>query len=202
MATEKLYDAWASRNPKWEIRYEDLIRNVCNYGIGETSLREAKSKLFGAGYELYIIAFFIGLYSNQRKPLIDDNTKIKNLGWAIENWGNIEKRSPRNQLSDYEKPKVRKPYPKIREYIFAALIARANLDFIALEKGEITLRKAVDILINTMEEYANYGFRFIKEKTEDNPNWLFNNEKALLEVFLGFDSDEAEAEDDDEPEEL
>jgi hypothetical protein len=190
MAIEKLYDTWASRNPQWETRYEDLIRNICDYGKGETSLREARSKLFGAGYELYIIAFFIGLYSNQRRPLTEDNTKRKNFGWAIENWGNIEKRNNRRQ------------YPKIREYIFAALIARTNLDFIALEKDEITLRKAVDMLITTMEEYANYGFRFIKEKTEDNPNWLFNNEKALLEVFLGFDSEEAEDEEDDEPEEL
>ena len=190
MATEKLYDTWASRNPQWETRYEDLIRSVCDYGKGETSLREARSKLFGAGYELYIIAFFIGLYSNQRRPLTEDNTKRKNFGWAIENWGNIERRNNRRQ------------YPKIRDYIFAALIARTDLDFIALEKGDITLRKAVDILITSMEEYANYGFRFIKERTEDNPNWLFNNEKALLEVFLGFDSDEAEEEDDDEPEEL
>lgn len=31
--------------------------------------------------------------------------------------------------------------------MFVALVARADIDFIALDKGEITVRKAVDILI-------------------------------------------------------
>ena len=200
MAAEKLYETWASRNPQWETKYEDLIKSICNYGKGETSMREVSSKFFGAGYELFIVAFFIGLYSDRRKPLIDDVTKRKNFGWSIENWGNIERRSLRNNYSDYEKPKVRKPYPKIREYIFAALIARTDFDFIALERGETTLRKAVDALITTMEEYANFGFQYIKERTEDNPNWIFK-ETAFLEIFMGFTSSEPDS-DDDEPEEL
>lgn len=189
MAAEKLYDTWASRNPQWETKYEDLIKNICDYGKGETSMREQRSKFFGAGYELYIIAFFIGLYSNRRKVLTDDATKRKTFGWAIENWGNIERRNGRNQ------------YPKIREYIFAALIARTELDFIALERGEITLRKAVDTLITTMEEYANFGFQFLKERTEDNPNWLYSD-TAFLNIFLSFDGEEEEDNSDVEPEEL
>ena len=52
MATEKLYDKWAARNPQWETKYEDLIKIYCDYGKSETSLREARGKLFGAGYEL------------------------------------------------------------------------------------------------------------------------------------------------------
>lgn len=188
MATEKLFDTWASRNPQWETKYEDLIKSICNYGKGETSMREVSSKFFGAGYELFIIAFFIGLYSNRRKPLIDDVTKCKNFGWSIENWGNIERRNNRKQ------------YPKIREYIFAALVARTDFDFIALERGETTLRKAVDALITTMEEYANFGFQYIRERSEDNPNWIFK-ETAFLEIFMGFTSSEPDS-DDDEPEDL
>ena len=210
MEIETLYDTWASRNPQWETRFEDFIKKVCNYGVGENSLSEARSKLLGAGYELFIIAFFIGLYSDRRRPLINDSTKRKNFGWAIENWGNIERRSNNrdnkvNSGND-ERHRKRKSYPKIREYIFAALVARTDLDFIALDCGEISLKKAVDALITTMEEYANFGFHFIKEKNEDNPNWLFNNEQALLEVFLSFNADDgansASDIDDDEPESL
>ena len=189
MATEKLYDKWAARNPQWETKYEDLIKTYCDYGKGETSLREARGKLFGAGYELYIVAFFIGLYANQRRPLIEDTTKRKDFGWAIENWGNIEKRSGRT------------PYPKIRDYMLAALIARSDIDFIALDKGDLSLRKAVDILIQTMEEYANYGFHFIKEKGEDIPNYFYK-EDAFLRIFFQFDASVTESTDEEEPESL
>ena len=189
MATEKLYDKWAARNPQWETKYEDLIKTYCDYGKGETSLREARGKLFGAGYELYIVAFFIGLYANQRRPLIEDTTKRKEFGWAIENWGNIEKRLGRT------------PYPKIRDYMFAALIARSDIDFIALDKGDLSLRKAVDILIQTMEEYANWGFHFMEDKLTDDPNYFFH-ETAFLEVFLAFDATSEESIDKEEPESL
>lgn len=188
MVTEKLYDKWAARNPQWETKYEDMIKTYCDYSKGETSLREARGKLFGAGYELFIMAFFIGLYSNQRRPLSEDATKRKAFGHPIENWGNIEKRLGRA------------PYPKIRDYIFAALVARTDIDFIALDKGEITLRKAVDMLIQTMEEYANWGFHFIKEKEEDIPNYFYK-EDAFLGIFLQFDAS-IENNEEEEPESL
>ncbi|MDD4115344.1 MAG: glycoside hydrolase family 15 [Massilibacteroides sp.] len=190
MATEKLYDLWAKRSPQWEKRYEDsLLKTFCDYGRGETSLREARGKLFGAGYELYIIAFFIGLYYGQRRPLNEDNQKRKDFGWAIKNWGNIEQRLGR------------KPYPKICEYLFVALIAKTDFDFIALEKGETTPRKAVDMLIQTMEEYANWGFHFMEDKLSDDSNYFYQ-ETAFLEVFLSFDATVNPTTSDDEPESL
>ena len=63
METVKLYDMWAKRNPQWEKRYEDnIIKKFCDHSRGSTSLREDRGKIFGAGYEIFIIAFFIGLY--------------------------------------------------------------------------------------------------------------------------------------------
>ena len=86
--------------------------------------------------------------------------------------------------------------------MFAALIARTDIDFIALDKGEITQRKVVDDLITKMEEYANFGFDYIQEKLEENPNYFFK-ETAFLRVFLSFLNKEEEAEDvDDVPESL
>jgi hypothetical protein len=81
------------------------------------------------------------------------------------------------------------------------LIARTDIDFIALEKGEMTSRKAVDMLIQTMEEYANYGFHFIKEKGEDIPNYFYK-EDAFLRIFLQFDASVTESTDEEEPESL
>lgn len=188
---ESLYDLWGKRNPEWEKKYEDSVINVfVDYGKGVTQWGETRGKIFGAGYEIFIIAFFIGLYHNQEKPLVEDKSKRKSFGWAICNWGNQEARNGRT------------PYPKLREYIFAALIARSDIDFIALDKGEITARKAVDILIDKMERYANWGFDFIKEKMEDNPEYFFN-ESSFLRIFLDLmNQSENQETEDDMPDEL
>ena len=190
MATEKIYDLWANRNPQWEKRYEDsIIKNFCDYGRGATSLREDRGKVFGGGYEIFIVAFFMGLYFNRKRPLIEDTQKRKTFGQPIQYWGNLDS------------VKGRKAYPKLREYIFTALVSRTDIDFIALEKGEMTSRKAVDMLMQTMEEYANWGFHFMEDKLTDAPNYFFR-ETAFLEVFLAFDAAASENINEDEPESL
>lgn len=191
MATEKIFDLWAGRNPQWEKRYEDsIIRNFCDYGRGSTSLREDRGKVFGAGYEVFIIAFFLGLYFDQKRPLVEDRQKRKSFGQPIQYWGNLDS------------VKGRKAYPKLREYIFIALVARTNIDFISLEKGDMTSRKAVDMLMQTMEEYANWGFHFMDDKLVDNPAYFYN-ESAFLELFLAFDvSRGGGSEEEEEPESL
>lgn len=192
MEKEKLYDLWANRNPDWEIKYEDsILKTFCDYGKGTTMLQDARGKIFGAGYEILIIAFFIGLYNNQRKPLVADTTKKKGVGQPIKYWGNLDSKPGRIS------------YPSLRKYIFAALIARTDIDFIALDKGQITPRKAVDMLMTTMEEYINWGLDFMSEKIEDNPNYFFK-ETAFLRVFMDIMNENrpSSVPDDDEPESL
>ena len=133
-------------------------------------LLEARGKIFGAGYEIFIIAFFIGLYHNRTKPLIEDRDKKKVFGQAKQYWGNIENRIGRTS------------YGNIRRYIFAALIARTDIDFIALDKGEITLRTVVDKMMEKMEEYANYGFDYIEDKLANDPNYYFSDVAFLTEI--------------------
>lgn len=189
---ESLYDIWGKRSPKFEIKYQDSVINVfCDYGKGVNQYREIKGKTFGAGYEMYIIAFFIGLYHDQRKPLIQDSSKCKDLGWPICNWGHIEARNGRKQ------------YPRLIEYMFAALVAKTDVDLIALDKGEIKASKIVDQLVRSMEEYANFGFDYIKDKMEDDPNYFFKD-TAFLREFLAFlpDGSKDEDSDDEELEEL
>ena len=81
------------------------------------------------------------------------------------------------------------------------MIARTDIDFIALDKGDISSRKAVDMLMQTMEEYANWGFHFMEDKLTDDPNYVFK-ETAFLEVFLAFDATATENTEDEEPESL
>lgn len=168
---ESLYESWAKRNPSWERRYQSTVVDVfCDYGKGVSSFLEARGKIFGAGYEIFIIAFFIGLYHNRTKPLVEDREKKKVFGQAIQYWGNIENRIGRTS------------YGNLRRYIFAALIAKTDIDFIALEKGKITLRAAVDKMMEKMEEYANYGFDYIEDKLANDPNYYFRDIAFLTEI--------------------
>ncbi|MDR0681157.1 MAG: glycoside hydrolase family 15 [Dysgonamonadaceae bacterium] len=168
MAAENLYDVWAKRNPKWETRFEEIIRQFTDYGVGSSELTSARGKMLGAGYELYIYALFVGLYANKKRELTGET---KTFGQPIQYWGNLENR------------KSRKAYPRLREYIFTALLAKTDLDLIALEKGNITDSQAVDMLKVTMEQYANYGFYTIDEKLKNNPNGFYKN-TGFLNMIL------------------
>lgn len=179
---ESLFELWGKRNPEWEKRYQSTIMDVfTDYGKGVNQYQDIRGKIFGAGYEIYIIAFFIGLYFNQTKPLVEDKAKRKVLGQAIMYWGNVENRLGRNS------------YGKIREYIFAALVAKTDIDLIALDKNEITARSVVDQLISKMEQYANFGFDYIEEHLENDPNHFFK-ESAFLRVFTSFLSNDDRSE--------
>ena len=187
---ESLYDVWSRRNPEWETRYQESIMNVfTDYGRGSSQYQSVRGKTFGAGYEIYIIAFFIGLYYDQTKPLIEDKSKWKSYGQPIQYWGNQENRLGRTS------------YAQIREYIFAALIAKTYIDLIALDKGETTVRKVVDQVIEKMEQYANFGFSYIQEKMEVDPNYFYK-ETAFLREFLSFLETEHDESNDESLEEL
>ena len=69
--------------------------------------------------------------------------------------------------------------------MFVALVTKSDIDFVELDKGNISKSKAVDTLIQTMEEYANYGFFYIEDKLTDNPDYFFRK-SAFLDLFLNF----------------
>lgn len=86
--------------------------------------------------------------------------------------------------------------------MFAALIAKTDVDLIALDKGEISARSVVDDLISKMEQYANFGFDYIQEQLDNDPNYFFK-ETAFLRVFTSFlNNEEKVANSNDEPDPL
>ena len=185
---EKLIDMWGRRNPKFEKKYEKpVMRAISDYGVGASENTSAKGKVFGSGYELYIMAFFIGLYAGKKLPLSED-TKV--LGQNLVFWGTAEAR------------KGRKAYPALRSYIFMALVAKTDIDWIALDKGEIKPSTVVSQLITTMEEYANYGFSVMEDKLKEDKGYFFSH-RSFLDMFLQLTSKKVDEEhDEEEPEEL
>ena len=188
---EKLIDIWGRRNPRFEKRYEQsVMRVISDYGVGASGNMSAKGKVLGAGYEPYIMAFFIGLYTDKKIPLSEDSDEVKGLGQPLQFWGNLDSK------------KDRKAYPNLRSYIFIALVAKTDIDWIALDKGDVEPGTVATALVKTMEEYANYGFSVMEEKLKDDKGYFFSN-RAFLDMFLQMtDKSKSEYVDSEEPEEL
>lgn len=183
---ESLFDAWGKKNPEWEKKYAELLMEpFTDYGRGTSQYTVSRGKIFGAGYEMFIIGFFIGLYFDKTKKLPDDKSKRKDFGHPIMFWGSQEGKLKLGRTS----------YKKIQEYMFAALVARTDIDFISLEKGEISVNDAANSLKHKMEEYANYGFHYLEDMLEDDPNSLFKD-SAFLKIFTSFISDDNQENDD------
>ena len=183
---ESLFDAWSKKNPEWEKKYAELLMEpFTDYGRGTSQYTVSRGKIFGAGYEMFIIGFFIGLYFDDTRKLPDDKSKRKDFGHPIMFWGSQEGKLKLGRTS----------YKKIQEYMFAALIAKTDIDFISLEKGDISVNDAANSLKNKMEEYANFGFHYLEDLLENDPNSLFKD-SAFLKIFTSFISDDNRDNDD------
>jgi hypothetical protein len=166
-----LLDKWKEKTPKYDFQFKEILFDkLTRTGGGTEQSREDRGKQFSNNYELYIYSFFIGLYQNEFQP-IPSTTKKTDFSMPIRTWG-----SKTNVIG-------RKDFTNLQENIFIALIAKTDIDLIALDKGELDEDEAVKMLINTMESYTNGGLILIKEKLEDNPNY-FLQPTAFLNMIL------------------
>jgi hypothetical protein len=167
---DNLFRIWASEKPKYDEKFRPLFEKKANKGSErkDEELIESYGKHFSRYYELYIYAFFLGLYNDLFLEIKD--AKKVDFNWEIENWGN-------------NKSSVRMSFTELQEYMFVALIAKTEIDFILLEKGEIDVKKVVKQLIHTMESYTNGGLTLLQEKGEDNPNYHLTS-TAFLDLIL------------------
>ena len=52
-----------------------------------------------------------------------------------------------------------------------------------LDKGDIKVPTVISKLLETMEEYANYGFSVMEDKLNREPNYFFSN-RSFLDIFM------------------
>lgn len=166
-----IYDVWGRRTPSFEVHYQkEVISILSDYGHGTNKNSEDKAKVLGAGYEVLIMAFFIGLYSNKMLPF-EEYADIKDTGQPIQFWGNLDSKTRR------------RAYPKLREYMFIALVARTpDIDWIELDKGKRTINECVALLMDTMEQYINYGLSVIREKLQEDESYFYSK-SSFLDIF-------------------
>ena len=112
----------------------------------------------------------MGLYNNEFSP-IPDGEKKTDFSHHIQHW------SSKTTVS------TRKDFTNLQENIFIALLAKTDIDIVALEKEKLDEDDAVKALIKTMESYTNGGLILIKEKLEENPNY-FLQPTSFLNMIL------------------
>lgn len=163
---ENLFETWLKRMDSYyeEQFKESVIEVLCQFHGGTADDRKAKGKFFNAGYEVFIYAFFLGLYYNERRPLSGNTLKFR---MEMSSWGRKK----------YEEG--RKSYTILQKYIFVALVAKTNIDFIRLDKGELDVNDVCKDLMKTLSEYANTGFYIIKNEMQKNPDAFFESDGLL-----------------------
>lgn|GEM_PF-486674 len=159
-----------TRIPKYSEAHKDLFTSLSQKFGAEGEKKINLGKHFSTNYELYTYAFFLGLYNNEFSPIPSESKKV-DFSHAIQFWGS--------------KTKVlhRKDFTNLQENMFIALVAKTDIDIVALEKGELDEDDAVKALIKTMESFTNGGLILIKEKLEENPNY-FLQPASFLNMIL------------------
>ncbi len=167
---KNLFEKWKTKIPKYSETHKDLFTSLSQKFGAEGEKKITLGKHFSTNYELYIYAFFLGLYNNEFDPIPEEEKKT-DFSHHIQHWGS------KTTVS------TRKDFTNLQENIFIALLAKTNIDFVALEKGELSEEDAIKSLIQTMESFTNGGLVLIKEKLEDNPNY-FLQPTSFLNMIL------------------
>lgn len=167
---DNLFDKWKTKIPKYSEEHKDLFNSLSQKFGAEGEKKINLGKHFSTNYELYMYAFFLGLYNEDFAP-IPDKEKKTDFSHHIQHWGSKTTISTRNDFTH------------LQENIFLALVAKTEVDLIALEKGDIKEDEVVKALIQTMESYTNGGLILIKEKIDENPNY-FLQAPSFLNMIL------------------
>lgn len=167
---DNLFDHWKTKIPKYSIEFKDTLFKSLSQKFGaEGEKKISLGKHFSTNYELYTYAFFLGLYNDEFSPIPEGLKKV-DFSHHIQFWGS-------------KSTSLRKDFTILQKYMFSALLAKTDIDLIALEKGEISKEEVVKELIYTMESYTHGGLTLIKEKLEDNPSY-FLNPTAFLDMIV------------------
>lgn len=163
----ELFKVFAGIIPNYEECHLELFESLSTK-IGSERKKNNLGKHFTNNYELYIYAFFLGLYNGKRMPLKEGGKK-KNFSYHIEGWGK-------------SKGVDRADFSELRYFIFMAVVAKSNLDLIGLEKDDCDERAIKKEMQTTLEEYTNSGLYIIADILDDNREAFLDPSSFLREI--------------------
>lgn len=168
-----LKSIWADRIPNYNTEYQSIFDKLANKGNdgGDNEERAIETgKIFATQYELYIYAFFIGLYANEQQL----GSYKSNFGHKISEWGKKNRKSGRESFLE------------IQDFMFISLITKSDINFIDLERSsdEDYIKKEVTKLFDLMESFTNGGLQLIKDKLDLNENYFISSMEAPINFLL------------------
>ena len=167
--SDDLKKEWANRVPKYSKKHKDLFDSLSQKYGAEGDRKASLGKHFSNNYELYMYAFFLGLYKEEFELISEEEDK-DDFSYAIHLWGRKSTRLDREDFTD------------LQDYMFMASFVKSDFDFIELEKGNLSIGKAVRSIISATEGYANGGLQLIKEMLEEDAN-AFLAPTALMTII-------------------
>ncbi|WP_285056638.1 AlbA family DNA-binding domain-containing protein [Pedobacter ginsengisoli] len=156
MTSQEFKDAILIKSPRFALSHEPLFKALANKGDSKGQFSQ-----FGPQYELYIYAFFIGLHVNSRVEL-----------------------PPRTQTTDFVKMNMWKRGNIINYLLFVVF---SNSDEIGFEWDELEqmsekqLDEVIKKIITFIEEYANGGLIYLKNKYDQDE--LSNSQYLFIDLL-------------------
>lgn len=99
---EEFFEKWKTKEPEFDIRYRELLFDkLTRKGGGSEQSKEDRGKQFANNYELYIYAFFLGLYNNELEP-IDNGVQKVSFRYQISLWGSKANRFYRKDFTSLQ----------------------------------------------------------------------------------------------------
>ena len=161
----ELLSRFKERAPEYDAQYYDMILEYTieqggQMGTQTEAARWKQGKYFSTRYEIYMYAALLGLKRDYRLPIARGTEKKKFI--EIKAWQPTE----------------------VADYIIMALLAKADIDFNALENMEE--KEVTDKLTELralLESYANGGFDIIRAKREVDASFFLENENCFLDLM-------------------
>lgn len=131
-----------------------MFAQYAQKGSVSENTKNARGVIFSSYYELYIYAFFIGLYHYQTET-DQSEEKMTDFGHPIEFWG---KKGGKVARTDYS---------EIGHYIFAGSVIHSNVNFIELDKGLLSIDDAATSILRATEKITHKGLHLLRLKLID-----------------------------------
>ena len=148
-------------SPSYLLEYEGFIKKYSPFGGGASEEKYSEGRSFSSVYELYMYAFFIGLFKGSRRELHPDDAKRS--FWETENW---------------------KPKPLVA-CMLACAVAQSTFDMAAVEHmDEPNLNIEVAKVRLVIEEFANDGLAYLSGLLEKEPD-LIDDDMLFIKLLAG-----------------